>query len=64
MTLLRHCLNFLTDECVSDHNERIRSTQIDKNFITQTFQMFRIPYRPTDDEIVHSKRLGNRVLVD
>ena len=38
---------FLTDECVSDHNERIR-----------------IPYRPTDDEVVHWKRLGNKVLVD
>ena len=25
---------FLTDECVSDHNESIRSIQIDKNFIT------------------------------
>ena len=31
---------FLTDECVSDHNERIRLIQIDKNFITQTFQMY------------------------
>ena len=31
---------FLTDECVSDHNERIRSIQIDKNFITQTFRMY------------------------
>ena len=33
------CLNFLTDECVSDHSERIRSIQIDKNFITQTFRI-------------------------
>ena len=32
-------LNFLTDECVSDHSERIRSIQIDKNFITQTFRL-------------------------
>ena len=31
---------FLTDECVSGHNERIRSIQIDKNFITQTFRMY------------------------
>ena len=23
----------------------------------------RVPYRPTDDEVVHSKRLGNKVLV-
>ena len=23
-----------------------------------------VPYRPTDDEVVHSKRLGNKVLVD
>ena len=29
---------FLTDECFSDHNERIRSIQIDKNFITQIGQ--------------------------
>ena len=35
------CLNFyMTDECVSDHNERINLIQIDKNFITQTFQMY------------------------
>ena len=46
---------FLTDECVSDHNERIRSIQIDKNFITETFRMYNliisrtVPYRPTDD---------------
>ena len=31
---------FLTNECVSDHNERIRSIQIDKNVITQTFRMY------------------------
>ena len=31
---------YLTDECVSDHNERIRLIQIDKNFITETFQMY------------------------
>ena len=31
---------FFTNECVSDHNERIRSIQIDKNFITQTFRMY------------------------
>ena len=31
---------FLTDECVSDHNERIRSIQIDKFFIAQTFRMY------------------------
>ena len=31
---------FLTNECVSDHNERIRSIQIDKNFINQTFRMY------------------------
>ena len=31
---------FLTDDCVSDHNERIRSIQIDKKFITQTFRMY------------------------
>ena len=30
---------FLTDGCVSDHSERIRSIQIDKNFITQTFRI-------------------------
>ena len=48
---------FFPDECVSDHNERIRSIQIDKNFITKTFS-----YRLTDDEVVHSKRLGNKVL--
>ena len=65
----------MTDECVSDHNERIRSIRIDKNFITQTFRMYnfiistdgkdgKVPYRPTDDEVVHSKRLGNKVLVD
>ena len=41
------CLNFLTDECVSDHSGRIT-----------------VPYRPTDDEVVYSKRLGNEVLVD
>ena len=46
-----HCINlrkdkplkkfeFLTDECVSDHNERIRSIQINKNFITQTIRMY------------------------
>ena len=29
---------FLTDECFSDHNERIRSIHIDKNFITQIGQ--------------------------
>ena len=23
-----------------------------------------VPYRPTDDEVVYSKRLGNKVLVD
>ena len=35
------CLNFfLTDECVADHSERIRSIQIDKNFITQTFRIY------------------------
>ena len=34
------CLNCLTDECVSDHSERIRSIQIDKNFITQTFRIY------------------------
>ena len=34
------CLNCLTDECVSDHSERIRSMQIDKNFITQTFRIY------------------------
>ena len=43
---------FLTDECVLDHNERIRSIQIDKNFITrdlrrtrskiQTFSIMRV----------------------
>ena len=27
-----------------------------------SFQL--VPYRPTDDEVVHSKRLGNKVLVD
>ena len=43
---------FLTDECVSDHNERIRSIQINA------------PYSPTDDEVVRSKRLGNKELVD
>ena len=32
--------DFLTDECVSDNNERIRSIQIDKNFITQTFRIY------------------------
>ena len=69
-------LNCLTDECVSDHSERIRSIQIDKNFITQTFRIYNfiisrtvrnlpsVPYRPTDDEVVYSKRLGNKVLVD
>ena len=31
---------FLTDECVSNHRERIRSIQIDKFFITQTFRMY------------------------
>ena len=33
---------FWTDECFSDHNERNRSIQIDKNFITQTstFRMY------------------------
>ena len=31
---------FLTDECVSDHNGRIRSIQIDKNFFTQTFRKY------------------------
>ena len=30
---------FLT-QCISDHNERIRSIQIDTNFITQTFRMY------------------------
>ena len=28
------------NECFSDHNERNRSIQIDKNFITQTFRMY------------------------
>ena len=27
-------------------------------------KVFDIPYRPTDDEVVYSKRLGNKVLVD
>ena len=27
-------------------------------------QCSKVPYRPTDDEVVHSKRLGNKVLVD
>ena len=27
-----------------------------------SFQL--VPYRPTDDEVVHSKRVGNNVLVD
>ena len=31
---------FLIDECVSDHNARIRLIQIDKNFISQTFRMY------------------------
>ena len=26
--------------------------------------LLRSPYRPTDDEVVYSKRLGNKVLVD
>ena len=31
-----------------------------KNF--PSFQL--VPYRPTDDEVVYSKRLGNKVLVE
>ena len=38
---------YLTDECASDHNERIRSMQIDKNFITQMFQMYNFVIRRT-----------------
>ena len=34
----QNMFEFLTDECFSDHNERIRSIQIDKNFITQIGQ--------------------------
>ena len=33
-TLLLRMFEFMTDKCVSDRNERIRSIQIDKNFIT------------------------------
>ena len=32
--------DFLTNDGVSVYNERIRSIQIDKNFITQTFRMY------------------------
>ena len=38
---------FLTDECVSDHSERIRSIQIDKNFITQTFRIYNFIFSRT-----------------
>ena len=38
---------FLTDERVSDHNERIRSIQIEKKFITQTFRMYNFIIRRT-----------------
>ena len=38
--MIKKVFEFLTDECVSNHNERIRSIQIDKNFITQTFRMY------------------------
>ena len=47
--------------------------QIDNNFMIQTFRMYNliispmvrnVPYRPTDDEVVHSKRLGSNVVVD
>ena len=31
-----------------------------KDFILHS----QVPYRPTDDEVVYSKRLGNKVLVD
>ena len=61
---------FLTDECVSDHNERIRSIQIDKNRPTDDevgrwlVGWWLVPHLPTDDEVVHLKRLGNKVLVD
>ena len=61
------CLNYLTNECVSDNSERIGSIQIDKNFITQTFRIYNFIISGTvmtDDEVVYSKRLGNKVLVD
>ena len=45
--LLSKAFEILTDECVSDHNERIRSIQIDKNFITQTFRMHNFIIRRT-----------------
>ena len=33
--------------------------------INQKFSLFQlVPCRPTDDEVVHSKRLGNKVIVD
>ena len=43
---------------------RIRSIQIDKNFITHSLIVIGVPYHPTDDEVVNLKRLGNKVLVD
>ena len=38
--IINYYVEFLTDDCVSDHTERTRSMQIDKNFITQTFRMY------------------------
>ena len=39
---MNEIFEYLTIECVSDHNERISSIQIDKFFITQTFRMYNL----------------------
>ena len=69
------CLNFFDRRVrLRSQWDSNRSIQIDKNFITQTFRIYNfiisrtvrngVPFRPTDDEVVYSKRLGNKVLVD
>ena len=41
-----------------------RTNSVDKTKKTKKISSFQlVPYRPTDDEDVHSKRLGNKVLV-
>ena len=37
-----------------------RESSLASEFVHEVF----VPYRPTDDEVVYSKRLGNKVLVD
>ena len=47
------------------HNPSFDVVSIERPSINPKFSSFQlVPYRPTDDEVVHSKRLGNKVLVD